>query len=152
MFKVAAISDEISQDPAVAAALLREFGGVGLEVCSAWEKGPHELEAEEIRRLKYIITDYGLGVCGIASPVFKCALGHAAEEAQHRDFLRRRIDLAHALGARLIRVFTFWRQPGPPPWGLIADRFHAVPHTSLTIVASVLTQPPSQLPRIGRPD
>jgi L-ribulose-5-phosphate 3-epimerase len=126
MFQVAAISDEISQDPAVAAALLREFGGVGLEIRSVWEKGPHELAAEEIGRLKHIITDYGLGVCGIASPVFKCDLGDAAAEAQHREFLRSCIDLAHALETKLIRVFTFWRQPGLPPWGQIADRFGAV--------------------------
>jgi sugar phosphate isomerase/epimerase len=38
--------------------------------------------------------------------------------------LRRCIDLAHALDTDLIRVFTFWQQPGEPPWEAIAEKFH----------------------------
>jgi L-ribulose-5-phosphate 3-epimerase len=123
MFKVAAITDEISQDPAVAATLLREFGGEGLEIRSVWEKSPHELEADEIRRLKHIADAHSLHICGIASPVFKCSLGSVEEERQHLDMLRRCIELAHALDTDLIRVFTFWQQPGQPPWEAIAEKF-----------------------------
>jgi len=120
MFKIAAITDEISQDPAVAARLVREFGGEGLEIRSVWEKGPHELASTEIRRLKQIADAHGLQICGIASPVFKCTLGVVEEERQHLDILRRCIDLAHALDTDLIRVRTRegWSgRPGgrPPP-------------------------------------
>jgi L-ribulose-5-phosphate 3-epimerase len=124
MFKVAVITDEISQEPAVAAAMVREFGGEGLEIRSVWEKGPHELDAAEAARLKQIVETHGLRICGIASPVFKCHLGVAAEEREHLDILRRCMALAHALDTDLVRVFTFWHQPGPPPWELIADKFH----------------------------
>jgi sugar phosphate isomerase/epimerase len=124
MFKLAAITDEISQDPAVAAALVKEFGGEGLEIRSVWEKGPHELDVDEVTRLRRIADAYGLRVCGIASPVFKCHLGRAEEEREHFDILRRCIALAHALDTDLIRVFTFWQQPGQPPWEQIAEKFH----------------------------
>jgi L-ribulose-5-phosphate 3-epimerase len=123
MFKLAAITDEISQELAVAAALVREFDGEGLEIRSVWEKGPHELDADDITRLKQIADAHGLRICGIASPVFKCHLGVAEEEREHLDILRRCIALAHALGTELIRVFTFWQRPGPPPWEQIAERF-----------------------------
>jgi L-ribulose-5-phosphate 3-epimerase len=124
MFKLAAITDEISQDPAVAAAMVREFGGEGLEIRSVWEKAPHELEPDDITRLKQITAAHGLRICGIASPVFKCQLGAVDEEREHLDMLQRCIALAHALDTDLIRVFTFWLQPGPPPWELIAEKFH----------------------------
>jgi sugar phosphate isomerase/epimerase len=125
MFKLAAITDEISQDPAVAAALVREFGGEGLEIRSVWEKNPHELDAHEITRLKQIADAHGLQICGIASPVFKCHLEVAQEAKAHLDILRRCIALAHALDTDLIRVFTFWKQSGQPPWQQIAERFDA---------------------------
>src|SRR5262245_15495000 len=123
MFKLAVISDEVSQDPAVAAAMMREFGGHGLELRSAWDKGPDELGEADIARLKHIVEANGLRVCGIASPVYKCRLGVPEEERQHITMLQRCITLAHALNTDLIRVFTFWHQPGPPPWELIAEKF-----------------------------
>jgi L-ribulose-5-phosphate 3-epimerase len=123
MFKLAVITDEISQDPTVAAAMVREFGGHGLEIRSAWEKGPHEFDDADIARLKQIIEGHGLRICGIASSVFKCHLGVAEEEREHLAILHRCIALAHALDTNLIRVFTFWQQPGPPPWEPIAETF-----------------------------
>jgi L-ribulose-5-phosphate 3-epimerase len=123
MFKLAVITDEVSQDLTVAAALMREFGGRGLEIRSVWEKGPHELEADDIPRLKRIADAHGLRICGIASPVFKCHLAVAEEVREHLDILRRCIALAHALDTDLIRVFTFWQQPGQPPWERIAEQF-----------------------------
>jgi L-ribulose-5-phosphate 3-epimerase len=123
MFKIAAITDEVSQEPAMAAAMVREFGGEGLEIRSVWEKGPHELDKTDITRLKRIAEAHGLRICGIASPVFKCHLGEAEEEREHLDMLHRCIALAHALDTDLIRVFTFWQHPGPPPWDLIAEKF-----------------------------
>jgi sugar phosphate isomerase/epimerase len=123
MFKIAVITDEISQDPATAAAMVREFGGQGLEIRSAWEKGPHELDDADVARLREIAAAHDLRICGIAAPVFKCHLGVAHEEREHLAILRRCIALAHALDTDLIRVFTFWLQPGPPPWELIADKF-----------------------------
>jgi hypothetical protein len=52
MFKIAAVTAEISQKPAAAARLVCEFVGQGLDIRSIREKGPHELAPTEIRRLK----------------------------------------------------------------------------------------------------
>jgi sugar phosphate isomerase/epimerase len=109
MFNIAVISDEISQDPAVAAALVAEFHGQGLEIRSVWEKSPHELDRQDIGRLRRIATEYGLRICSIASAVFKRRLDRPDEVAQRLDMLRRCIDLAHALDTRLIRVFSCWK-------------------------------------------
>jgi len=123
MFPIAVITDEISQDLAVAAALVKEFGGSALEIRSVWEKSPHEFDTDDIARIKCIADDYGLRICGIASPFYKCTLGDTEEEKQHLDILRRCIAVAHALETNLIRVFTFWQQPGVPPWEQIAEKF-----------------------------
>ncbi len=48
MFLIAVITDEILQGFAVAAALVKEFGGAELEIRSVWEKGPHEFEADDL--------------------------------------------------------------------------------------------------------
>jgi sugar phosphate isomerase/epimerase len=103
--------------------MVREFEGEGLEIRSVWEKGPHELDEADTTRLKAIAEAHGLRICGIASPVFKCHLGVMEEERAHLEMLRRCITVAHALGTDLIRVFTFWQQPGPPPWELVAEKF-----------------------------
>jgi len=123
MFPIAVITDEISQDLTVAAALVKEFGGSALEIRSVWEKGPHEFDANDITRIKRIADDHGLLICDIASPFYKCHFGDAEEERQHLDILRRCIEVAHALETKLIRVFTFWQQPGAPPWEQIAAKF-----------------------------
>lgn len=96
VFSIAVITDEISQDLAVAAALVKEFDGSALEIRSVWEKNPHEFDADDIRRIKRIADDYGLRICDIASPFYKCTLGNAEEEKQHLDILRRCIAVAHA--------------------------------------------------------
>src|SRR6266508_3784493 len=72
MCKLAVITDEVSQHAARAAAMVQEVGGEGLEIRSVWEKSPHELSTDEMQRLKRIADDYGLRICGIASPVYKC--------------------------------------------------------------------------------
>jgi L-ribulose-5-phosphate 3-epimerase len=128
LFPIAVITDEISQDLTIAAALVKEFGGSALEIRSIWEKSPHEFDADDIARIKRIADDYGLRICGIASPFYKCDLGNAEEEKQHLDILRRCIAVAQALGTNLIRVFSFWRQPGPPSWEQVAEKFQEPIH------------------------
>jgi sugar phosphate isomerase/epimerase len=124
MLPIAVITDEISQDLTVAAALVKAFTGSALEIRSVWEKGPHEFAADDIVRIKRIADDHELRICGIGSPFYKCTLlGNTEEEKQHLDILRRCIAVAHALDPNLIRVFTFWQQPGPPPWEQIAEKF-----------------------------
>lgn len=135
MFRRAIITDEVSQDPSEAIRLGRRFGLDGIELRSAWEKRPHELSRDEIRTLRRMAADADLPVCGVATPVFKCALGDGATIGEHVEMLKRCLDLCRELGAPIARIFTFWKPnaPGAPadaglerPWSealaQIADR------------------------------
>ncbi|MFA4044951.1 MAG: hypothetical protein HZRFUVUK_001759 [Candidatus Fervidibacterota bacterium] len=124
MFKLSFISDEASQDFAVAVQIAKEFNLDGLELRSVWEKAPHELSDEEVKLIAKMLKDASLQCPCIASPFFKCDFGDEEQYRQHIQILRRCIQVAHELGTNLIRVFTFWRKEGEQPsWDAIADMF-----------------------------
>lgn len=108
MFKRAVITDEISQDFVYAADIADRYGLDGLELRSAWEKNPHELNSSEVQLIKKVSESTGLKIPCIAAPVFKCQLGNETEYRDHLEILRRSIEVAHQLGANMIRGFTFW--------------------------------------------
>jgi sugar phosphate isomerase/epimerase len=60
-----------------------------------------------------MVEDAELAVCGIATPVFKCALGDREAIREHYEMLKRCLDLCGELGAPLARIFTFWKPGGP---------------------------------------
>ncbi len=113
MFKLACFTDEISQDLARALEVCNEHGLDGVELRSAWEKGPHNFSAEQRDDVKRLIGDSGLSVASIASPFFKCDLGDKAARQEHLGILRTCIELGRELGANIIRGFTFWRTTDP---------------------------------------
>lgn len=125
MFKLAIITDEVSQDPSRAIALAQEFGLHALEIRSVWEKGPEELSDEEVRRIKRMAEDAGLEICAVASPFFKCNMDSEAEIRRHYDILRRCAEVAHMLGTNLVRGFAFWRhgRTEEPPYDIIAKHY-----------------------------
>ncbi len=120
--KLAVITDEVSQDLEKALSLAKEFGLSGVEIRSVWNKAPHELDEGEIRRIRQLVSDYGMDVCSIASPFFKCDYGDEEQYREHLLILRKCLDLAHALGAPIVRGFTFWLKLPYPSWDEIADK------------------------------
>jgi len=110
VYKKAVITDEVSQELEVALKLAQEFKLDGVEIRSVWEKGPHELDDEEVRKVQALVRDYGLEVCCIASPFFKCDIDSEEEYSRHIGILRKAIQLAHSLDARVVRGFVFWRK------------------------------------------
>jgi L-ribulose-5-phosphate 3-epimerase len=110
MFKKAVISDEISQDFAIAVQLACKYGLDGIEIRSVWEKGPHELDKQDIAVIKRILRESGLQVSAVSSPFYKCDMDNMAEIQEHLEILKRCMELAHELGTSLIRGFTFWRK------------------------------------------
>jgi len=124
VFKLAVISDEISQDLERAALVCKEYGCQGVEIRSVWNKPPHQLSAEDIAKIREILDRHGLRVCCIASPFFKCDLGNAEHYREHLEILRRCIDVAHQFGISLVRGFTFWRKGElEPVWDQIVQAF-----------------------------
>jgi len=129
MFKLAAFTDEITQDFGRAVAVAREFGLDGVEIRSVWDHPPQDIPQPDVARMKAILKDTGLKVCCIASPFFKCELDSEKECREHLDILRRCIALGKAFDCRLIRGFTFWRRKPAvrlweqPLWRQILDKF-----------------------------
>ncbi|MBD3174210.1 MAG: TIM barrel protein [Armatimonadia bacterium] len=113
MFKLACFTDEISQDLSHALSVCKEFGLDGIELRSAWGKGPHENDTGDVAKIKGLIEESGLEVACIASPFFKCDLGDESAYKDHLGILRRSIDLGRQLGTNVIRGFTFWRTADP---------------------------------------
>ena len=110
MIKLGFISDEASQDFETAAKLAKQYGLHGLEIRSVYNKGPHELTREDISRITAIQDEYGLEIPAVSSPFYKCEINEP-REAQ-LSVLANCIVLAKAVGARLIRGFTFWDRGG----------------------------------------
>jgi len=113
MLKLASFTDEISQDPARAVEVCKEFGLDGIELRSAWEKPPQTLTDDDVARIRHLADAAGLATACIASPFFKCDLGDEAAYEQHLAILRRCIKIGRMLGTSIVRGFTFWRTENP---------------------------------------
>ncbi len=127
-FSLAFITDEFTQDFALAARTAQELGYEGLEVRTVWDQNIVDLADDRVVELRRIADQAGLRILSIASPVFKCThpqggpidqrfqqdAFQAAHSFEDQDrVLRRAIQVALALGAPIIRVFSFWRTTEP---------------------------------------
>ncbi len=127
-FTLAFITDEFCQDFERAVAIAVELGYPAVEVRTAWDTNVVDLEDAQIRRLREIAGRAGVKILSIASPVFKCTHpdGGAIDQRFEQDafhsrhqfadqprILERSIEVALALGAPIVRVFTFWRTVEP---------------------------------------
>lgn len=108
MYKTGVITDEVSQDIIVAAELARKYGLDALEIRSVNEKNPFQMELKDYICIKEVADEFGLAICGISSPFFKCSMEDEKAVASHYEGLRRCIEGAHILGCSIIRGFTFW--------------------------------------------
>jgi len=121
--KLAAITDEISQDFEHALDVMAEYDLDGAELRGLWGTNIGDLSDEQVKRAKKALRAHSLAVCCLASPFYKCDiqsseanvagmmhLAHARGYDQQMDLLRRLCDLAEAFETRLIRVFAFWRR------------------------------------------
>jgi sugar phosphate isomerase/epimerase len=102
--------DEIDPDPVVQIAVLQALGANHLEVRSAWDTNIVELTDDQLSRLKIILTDRGMGVSAIASPIGKVDVAEPIEAELKR--LDAAINAAEVLGAGFIRIFSFYRADG----------------------------------------
>ena len=128
MFRVAAITDEFSPDIETAAKSMAEIGMTGAELRMLFGRNIIDLTDEELDRAKQICGAARLEIISIASPLLKCALPGAPEvdsrfqqdmfaakytfDDQPR-LTSRAFQIGRRLGARLIRVFSYWRSVEP---------------------------------------
>jgi sugar phosphate isomerase/epimerase len=123
--KLSVITDEITQEFESALDVMREYGVKGAELRGLWGTNIADLDAAQVSRAKKALSDRGMGVVCLSTPVYKCELftedpsiqgamhlAKARGMGEQMELLRRCAGLAHEFGTDLIRVFAFWNR-GP---------------------------------------
>jgi sugar phosphate isomerase/epimerase len=127
-FRIAAITDEFSPDLEKALVPMAEIGMTGAELRVLWGKNIMDLTGDELKRARQLLSDKGMEVISIASPILKCTLPNAPEvdarfqqdmfNARHTfedqpRLAERAFDIAEMMGCEIIRVFSYWRTVEP---------------------------------------
>jgi sugar phosphate isomerase/epimerase len=136
-FKVAVITDEISQDFDHACSVAaNEFGLQWVELRGMWNKSLQDLTEAEIAEAQKILSKYSLRVTDIASPLFKAhwpgapksqygpkndALSGDAILKHQDEVLIRSVTLARQFKTDKVRCFDFWRLDDATPYRAAID-------------------------------
>lgn len=125
---IAAITDEFSPDLDIALGAMQEIGMAAAELRMVGGKNILDLSDEELEHVQSVVASHGFQVISIASPLLKCVLPNSPpidSRFQHDVFAskhtfedqprlaERAFSTAKMLGARIIRVFSFWRTVEP---------------------------------------
>lgn len=127
--RIAAITDEFSPDDLSAALdAMQKIGMTGAELRVIGGKNIMDLTSDELKHVRDEVQSRGLEVISIASPILKCVLPGApdidtrfqqdifASKHTFEDQPRLADDafkIARLMGARIIRVFSYWRTVEP---------------------------------------
>jgi len=136
-FRVAVITDEISQDFDHACFVAaREFGMQWVELRELWKKNLMKLTSAEIAEARRIVKKYDLRVTDIASPLFKVDWPGAPTSRysprrdqfnadfgydQQPEVLEKCVELAKAFQTDRVRGFDFWRLEEQAPYRKAID-------------------------------
>jgi L-ribulose-5-phosphate 3-epimerase len=127
-FRIGAVTDEFSPDIAVAARAMHELGMVGAELRVIGGKNVMDLTDAELDQALAALGKEDLRVVSIASPLLKCELPNAppTDSRFQKDIFAsthtfedqprlaaRAFAIAKKSGARVIRVFSYWRTIDP---------------------------------------
>ena len=102
--------DEIDPDIEIQLAVLQALGAGHIEVRSAWGTNVVDFDGDQVAAVRAALVKRGMQVSAIASPIGKVGIALPIENEAAR--LGRVIDVAHALDARYIRIFSFFRGEG----------------------------------------
>ncbi len=126
--RIAAITDEFSPDLSIALESMAAIGMTGAELRVVSGKNIMNLTPEELTLAKALVDAKGMEVIAIASPLLKCVLpggGDVDSRFQHDIFASKHtfedqprltdhaFVVAKKMGARVIRVFSYWRTVDP---------------------------------------
>jgi sugar phosphate isomerase/epimerase len=127
-FRIAAITDEFSPDLETALGSMAEIGMTGAELRMVFGKNVIDLTDEELDRAIGLVRARGMEIISIASPLLKCVLPDAPDVdarfqqdmfasrhtfADQPRLTARAFEIARRTGARIIRVFSYWRTVRP---------------------------------------
>ena len=127
--RLAAITDEFSPDIDVALDAMKAIGMTGVELRTIRGKNIVDLSDAEIEAITAAARQRDMAIISIASPLLKCLLPDAPPvdsrfqqdvfgspftfEDQPR-LTRRVFEITKLTGARIVRVFSYWRTIDPP--------------------------------------
>ena len=126
--RIAAITDEFGPDLERAAAAMVEIGMTGAELRVVFGKNILDLDDAEVERAAAICRANGLEIVALSTPLLKCTLPDAPpidprfEQdvfgvqytlADQPRLARRAFEIAGRTGARIVRVFSYWRTVAP---------------------------------------
>jgi L-ribulose-5-phosphate 3-epimerase len=128
-FRIGAVTDEFSPDNLDRAlGAMADLGMTFAELRVVGGKNIIDHTDAEIDDVRKKVESRGMGVLSIASPVLKCTLPDAPPVASHiqQDMFssaagfddqprlaRRAFEIAERSGARIVRVFSYWRTIDP---------------------------------------
>jgi sugar phosphate isomerase/epimerase len=141
-FKVAVITDEISNDFDHACSVAANDFGMGwVELRNLWGKVVIDLNSEEVARAQAILTKYNLRVTDIGSPLFKVDWPEAplskersrngrildpvkatADYKKQDDVLAASIEMAKQFKTDKVRCFDFWKLDDQKPYRAAIDQ------------------------------
>lgn len=140
-FKVAVITDEISNDFDHACSVAANDFGMGwVELRNLWGKVVIDLKSDEVARAQEILTKYNLRVTDIGSPLFKVdwpeaplskersrggktldPVKAAADYKKQDDVLAASIEMAKQFKTDKVRCFDFWKLDDQAPYRAAID-------------------------------
>ncbi len=137
-FRVAVITDEITQDFGRALEIVsRDFGLGWVELRGMWNKNLMKLDAKEIEEARRLLERFRLRVTDIASPLFKVdwpgapvskfsprqrdQFGADFTVKQQDEVLERSLELARVFRTNRVRCFDFWRLEDPARYRAAMD-------------------------------
>jgi len=99
--------DEIGPEPEMQFAVLQALGARHVEMRGAWNTNVVDLSDEQVETFAGLLEHWGMRVSAIASPIGKVNIAGDPQDELRR--LARAIAVAHRVGARYIRMFSFYR-------------------------------------------
>lgn len=129
LIEIGAVTDEFSPtDLAKALGAMTDLGMTFVELRVVYGRNVVELSENEIDRVREIVESCGMRVLSVASPLLKCTLPDGPQVAAHIQqdvfgsayafedqprLARRAFEIADRTGAKIIRVFSYWRTIDP---------------------------------------
>ena len=126
--RIAAITDEFSPDLQKALEPMQKIGMTGAELRVVFGKNIMDLSDDELKRALDLLQSHNMEVVSIASPILKCVLPNGPDvdsRFQHDIFASKHtfddqprlaehaFKIAKLMGAKIIRVFSYWRTVEP---------------------------------------
>ena len=115
MVKMSAFADEVGPELEVQIAELKKNGVKNIELRGVWKKNVMKLTDEELKQIRAATDKAGMGFSAVGSPLGKFPIDGKLED--QIEGTKRAVEIAHKIGAKYIRVFSFY----PPEEGDIND-------------------------------